>query len=100
MIRTIFPLISAVMFLASSADAQAELVGEDSEVFVNAIKNLKKIFKQHLSYLQFLLIKASLPLSTTCLFCILRAWEALQITKEHSIGAGAHRWVAASRHWL
>ncbi|MDE0782367.1 MAG: tetratricopeptide repeat protein [Planktomarina sp.] len=42
MIRTIFPLISAVMFLASSADAQTKLVGEDSEVFVNAITAFEK----------------------------------------------------------
>ena len=42
MIRTIFPLISAVMVLASSADAQTELVGEDSEVFVNAITAFEK----------------------------------------------------------
>lgn len=42
MIRTIFPLISAVMFLASSADAQTKLVGEESEVFVNAITAFEK----------------------------------------------------------
>ena len=42
MIRTIFPLISAVMFLASSLGAQTELVGEDSEVFVNAITTFEK----------------------------------------------------------
>ena len=42
MIRTIFPLISAVMFLASSADAQTKLVGEDSEIFVNAITAFEK----------------------------------------------------------
>ena len=42
MIRIIFPLISAVMFLASSADAQTKLVGEDSEVFVNAITAFEK----------------------------------------------------------
>ena len=42
MIRTIFPLISAVMVLASSADAQTKLVGEESEVFVNAITAFEK----------------------------------------------------------
>ena len=42
MIRTIFPLISAVMVLASSADAQTKLVGEDSEIFVNAITAFEK----------------------------------------------------------
>lgn len=42
MIRIIFPLISAVMFLASSVDAQTKLVGEDSEIFVNAITAFEK----------------------------------------------------------
>ena len=42
MIRIIFPLISAVMFLASSVDAQTKLVGEDSEIFVDAITAFEK----------------------------------------------------------